>query len=99
MELITKEVCIELLIGLDHLAETIEQVISNNKPSINGERYLSDSEVCNLLNICKKNFTGIPGYETNTLYTYLRKDNPQRIRSTKNFETELRTKVNHGIKI
>lgn len=54
MELITKEVCTELLIGLDHLAETIEQVISNNKPSINGERYLSGSEVCKLLNISKR---------------------------------------------
>ncbi|MBS6574793.1 helix-turn-helix domain-containing protein [Parabacteroides goldsteinii] len=54
MELITKEDCFELLQGLDDLTKKIEQVISNNKPSINGERYLGGTEVCKLFNITKR---------------------------------------------
>lgn len=54
MELITKEYCTDLLNGLDLLSEKIEQIISNNKPSINGEHYLNGSEVCKILNITKR---------------------------------------------
>lgn len=54
MELITKEDCTELLNSFDQLAVNIEQMISNNKPFINNERYLSGSDVCKLLHVTKR---------------------------------------------
>ena len=54
MELITIEDIKEELQELDGLAEKLEYVLSTYKPPLNGERYLTEEQVCKLLNISKR---------------------------------------------
>lgn len=54
MELITIEDCQEMLEDLDALSSKFEKVLSTYKPPLNGERYLTGDQVCELLSISKR---------------------------------------------
>lgn len=56
MDLISKDsnVTEMLLSSLDRILEGVEQITSNHRPTLNGERYLSGEEVCEKLCISKR---------------------------------------------
>lgn len=54
MELITKEDCEELLANLQAVEDKFNFIISNYKPVLNGEYYLSGTELCEILKITKR---------------------------------------------
>lgn len=54
MELITKEDCEELLANLQTVEDKFNFIISNYKPVLNGECYLSGVELCETLKITKR---------------------------------------------
>lgn len=68
MELITIDDCKEVLEGLDELAAKFENVLSLYKPPLNGERYLTGEQVCNLLNISKRT---LQDYRNNFEFPYI----------------------------
>lgn len=41
----------EMLVLADEITENMEQSIKANKPSLNGERYLNNKQVCDMLHI------------------------------------------------
>lgn len=54
MELITMEDCEELLLKLQQVEDRFNFVLSSYKPVLNGESYLSGSELCERLKITKR---------------------------------------------
>lgn len=54
MELITIEDCEELLLKLQQAEDRFNFVLSSYKPMLNGESYLSGSELCERLKITKR---------------------------------------------
>ncbi len=54
MELITIEDCEELLLSLQQVEDRFNFMLSNYKPIMNGETYLSGSELCERLKITKR---------------------------------------------
>ena len=58
MELITVEDCAESLVGLEEIVDKFENVLTKYKPPLNGERYLTGEQVCELLHISKRSLQG-----------------------------------------
>lgn len=67
-ELITIEDCQEMLAGIDGLSKKIEDVLLLYKPPLNGERYLTGEQVCEILNISKRT---LQGYRDNCEMPYI----------------------------
>lgn len=54
MELITKEDCQATLAELEELKAKFSLIVSQHKPTLNGERYLTGEDVCRTLRITKR---------------------------------------------
>ena len=53
--------------ALDELLDTIQQALKNRTPHLNREKFISNRDVCKMLQI--SNFTGLAGYWQNPIYS------------------------------
>lgn len=54
--------------SLDRMLDKIEAALTGCKPTLNGERFLSDPEVSDRLKVSRRTFAGLSHYRENTLY-------------------------------
>lgn len=65
--------------ALDELSATIQQDLQNRTPHLNGEKYLTNREVCQLLHISSRTLQNWRDTGKNTFYSTTREDSVQGI--------------------
>ncbi|MDR3057820.1 MAG: hypothetical protein LBU84_06735 [Prevotella sp.] len=56
---------------LDELLDTIGQALKNRTPHLNGDKFLSNRDVCKMLHVSSRtlqNLAGLAGYRENPFY-------------------------------
>lgn len=56
------------------MLDTVGQALKNRTPHLNGEKYLTNKDVCRMLHISTRNATGLAGHGQNTVYNDLNDD-------------------------